>query len=227
VDFIESFLLKARSMLKRKKEGFFSRKTFSGECVLRVFSYSKWVMLFAVLFGFLSTLVVTGAKTHADDQRSTYTYQITIHTCDIGGAGTDGDVYVQLLADQWNSQWALLDKSWYNDFERNDRDTYTMKVATEKPLSQRSDPRVKVWHGGAEWCMDNLKVKELETGSSWFASPVRAQGVWFGNRDCRGVQSDIICQRERTWHLIGGTPAQSELLTPTATLSVGASPPTI
>lgn len=172
---------------------------------MEAFFRSKWLMFVVTLFSLLPASTAAVAIAHADAQLSTSIYQITIHTCNVGGAGTDGDVSVQLLADQWASSWATLDKSGYNDFEKNDWDTYDMSVAMQKPLSQLSQPKIKVKltpsGSGPAWCMKYLQVREVATNIIWVAAPA-SWGDWYGAKEyCAGEQFRVRCQLERTYTL--------------------------
>ncbi|MFB2881686.1 PLAT/LH2 domain-containing protein [Floridanema aerugineum] len=94
-------------------------------------------------------------------------YNVTIKTGDVGGAGTDADVRIQLFGDlgETDSSGYLLDKSGYDDFERGDQDTY--QVRTDKELGNIE--KVRLWHNnagsGAGWYVDWIKVEI--SGFTW------------------------------------------------------------
>ncbi|MBN2739222.1 MAG: hypothetical protein JXR70_19745 [Spirochaetales bacterium] len=99
--------------------------------------------------------------------QSAVDYEVTIHTADVFGAGTNADVFVTLYGECGNSSETELDKPGYNDFERNDTDSYNV-VASMDLGTIRS---VKIRHdnsgSGSGWKLDYLRVRNTRTGQSW------------------------------------------------------------
>ena len=98
-------------------------------------------------------------------------YYITMHTGDKYGAGTDSDVRVQILGEGAYSRQNLtdkhlLDKSGYDDFERNDRDTY---IISDRDVGNVEDAVISVSSSG--WYLDSITIrKEGDPNYYWHAS---------------------------------------------------------
>ena len=94
-------------------------------------------------------------------------YNVTIKTGNKGGAGTDANVYIQLIGElgETDKNGYLLDKSDYDDFESGAQDTY--QVRADKDLGNIE--KVRIWHDNTKsasgWYLDWIKV-ELP-GLSW------------------------------------------------------------
>ncbi|HAA33026.1 MAG TPA: hypothetical protein DCE56_41540 [Cyanobacteria bacterium UBA8553] len=100
-------------------------------------------------------------------------YNVTIKTGDKRGAGTNANVRIQLIGElgETDKNGYLLDKTGYDDFERDAKDTYEVRV--DKELGNIE--KVRIWHdnagSGAGWYLDWIKV-EL-SGISWNFSAYR------------------------------------------------------
>ena len=104
-------------------------------------------------------------------------YNITIKTGDVHGAGTDGDVEVSLCGQSnMQSSWFNLDKSWYNDFERNDCDTYTIDVNNYLGEISYICVNLKEKMAGDAWYLDWVEVEEAGTNNIWYGEP---KNHWF------------------------------------------------
>ncbi|MDX3386122.1 PLAT/LH2 domain-containing protein [Streptomyces niveiscabiei] len=109
------------------------------------------------------------------------TYDVQIHVCDRSGAGTDDNVYGRLRnATNDASAWVLLDKSWYNDFERNDNDTYRLGApdgfGTVTGVEISKD-------GGNGLCLDRIVLREpgADTVGVWRHDDIAA--YWLDQKD--------------------------------------------
>jgi len=93
--------------------------------------------------------------------------KITIHTGNISRAGTDANVYFRIN----NGDWWLLDKSWYNDFEAGDIDTYgpfdvdylTVGNISQAPIELRHDD-TGIAPG---WYVEWLNLEAFVVGYGW------------------------------------------------------------
>ncbi|MFI9204675.1 hypothetical protein [Streptomyces sp. NPDC053048] len=93
--------------------------------------------------------LVSAAATAPSAQADSVSYRIKLTTGPHGGCGTDNTVMGQLIdASGHESAWVKFDKSWYDDFETNDVDTYTINV----PRGFNAK-KIQLWKGGNDdWC---------------------------------------------------------------------------
>jgi phospholipase C/alpha-toxin len=89
------------------------------------------------------------------------TVDVTIRTADVLWAGTDDDIFFGMRLDDGRQIEILFDKTGYNDFERNDNDTYTFTVTD--PTFQASQIR-NLWLRkqkilGDDWKVYSIQVK--------------------------------------------------------------------
>lgn len=91
-------------------------------------------------------------------------YPVTIKTGDRSGAGTDANVYIQIHGDLGSTSRPTLDKSGYDDFERNDQDTYNVWSDVNIGIPERVDIGHDDANAGSAWYLDWVKVKDPSTG---------------------------------------------------------------
>ena len=93
--------------------------------------------------------------------------KVTIRTGNVSGAGTDANVYFRVN----NSDWWLLDKSWYNDFEKNDTDTYGPFNLENLKVENLSRAAIELKHDnsgvGAGWYVEWLRLEVYVEGQGW------------------------------------------------------------
>jgi hypothetical protein len=82
-------------------------------------------------------------------------YTITVKTADIAFAGTDGDVYVTLVGTNGKTEKILLDTSGYDDFERDDNDTYTLNMVRNVGTVTQI---IFSLEDGNDWCVESIKL---------------------------------------------------------------------
>lgn len=104
------------------------------------------------------------------------TYRLTITTCSALYSGTDSDVFfvdvVSVDDDRGFVGQVLLDKPGYNDFERNDVDSYDViseNFADLKGVVLRKD-------GTDDWCLNKIVIQNLNTGAKWEST---SENRWF------------------------------------------------
>ncbi|NEP60747.1 MAG: hypothetical protein F6K31_27770 [Symploca sp. SIO2G7] len=92
----------------------------------------------------------------------------TIHTGDKKWAGTDANVYFRVA----NIDWWLLDKRWYNDFEKNDTDTYGPFNTTNLKATELSTVPIELKQDdtgvGADWYVDRLRLEAQIPNLGWY-----------------------------------------------------------
>lgn len=66
----------------------------------------------------------TAQNSNNQDVVTAYIYALTITTADVEDAGTNSNIYAQLIGTDGSSPQVLLDRPGYNDFERGATDTY-------------------------------------------------------------------------------------------------------
>ncbi|MDN9012880.1 PLAT/LH2 domain-containing protein [Brevibacillus laterosporus] len=66
----------------------------------------------------------TAQNSNNQDVVTAYIYALTITTADVEDAGTNSNIYAQLIGTGGSSPQVLLDRPGYNDFERGATDTY-------------------------------------------------------------------------------------------------------
>ncbi len=124
------------------------------------------------------------------DGRSIGTIVVTVHTANVSDAGTDDNVYLEMISDTGASKkWQLdIAGNGYNDFEQNDTDDYYLFTSsTSFPLNHIKTIRLSKskdgWAGG--WLPETIKIringlevankkinKWLEDGSLAYSIPV-------------------------------------------------------
>lgn len=85
-------------------------------------------------------------------------YNVTIKTADVMWAGTDDNIYFGMSLDDGRKVEYLCDKSYYNDFERNNNDTYTFTITD--PSFQASQIR-NIWLRKSKILGDDWKVYSI------------------------------------------------------------------
>ncbi|NEO42841.1 MAG: hypothetical protein F6K55_01220 [Moorea sp. SIO4A3] len=92
----------------------------------------------------------------------------TIYTGDKQYAGTDANVYFRVA----NGDWWLLDKAWYNDFERNDTDTYGPFDVSNLKARELSTVPIELKHDGtfpaSDWYVDWLNLEAKIPNKGWY-----------------------------------------------------------
>ncbi|MGM9643968.1 MAG: PLAT/LH2 domain-containing protein, partial [Eubacteriales bacterium] len=107
----------------------------------------------------LSNSGFTAAKSNVTD------YTITITTADVLFAGTNGDVYVTLVGTNGRTDKILLDINGYDDFERNDTDTYTLNMVRNVGTVTQI---ILSLEDGNDWCVGSIKFDgETYTVNRW------------------------------------------------------------
>lgn len=102
------------------------------------------------------------------------TYIVTIHTGTASGAGTDADVYVNLLASRgigqplMESGYRFVDTAGYDDFENGDTHDYT--IVTNEPLGTVNNLWVK-YESSEQWQLGWVSVRD-------------SAGTYYGRADC-------------------------------------------
>ncbi|MED1667029.1 PLAT/LH2 domain-containing protein [Brevibacillus laterosporus] len=84
------------------------------------------IMAVVLLFAGQSVYASDTAQNSNNNQDvvAAYNYAVTIETADIADAGTNSNIYVQLIGTSDSSPLVLLNKPGYDDFERGAIDTY-------------------------------------------------------------------------------------------------------
>ncbi|PDZ62236.1 hypothetical protein COK59_09230 [Bacillus thuringiensis] len=97
-----------------------------------------------------------------------FQYNITVHTSNREGAGTDEDVYIQLIGLHGRDGDFFLDHEGYNDFERGDVDTYIIEA--KDFLGPIEEIFLYVERGGSEdapaWHVDYIEVSANISGEN-------------------------------------------------------------
>lgn len=95
--------------------------------------------------------------------------KVTIHTGNADGAGTDANVYFRVHA----GDWLLLDKPLYNDFEKNDTDTYGPFTTESLTVETLSKATIELKHdntgANSGWHVAWLRLEVLVEGQGWIA----------------------------------------------------------
>jgi hypothetical protein len=106
-------------------------------------------------------------------------YQVTVHTGDLSGAGTDGDVYINLFGVNGISSSSLqLDDPSADDFERNTLATYTV-ASKDVGVLDRIKLRLAPDGDSPDWFCEEVTVRNMLTGQVW-TFPVEK---WLGKGD--------------------------------------------
>lgn len=83
---------------------------------------------------------------------------VTIKTSDKSFAGTDNDVYLNINT-KYSSISYILDKDYYNDFEREDLDTYN--ITLKGPLKTDEIKNFTLWKkGDDDWHVDHITIRD-------------------------------------------------------------------
>jgi hypothetical protein len=97
--------------------------------------------------------LITGAV----DSDGAHGYEVIVKTGDMDGAGTDSNVYVDLLGSKGPSGARRLDHPKHDDFEEGAEDTYKINVSDLGRLEN-----IRVWHDGkgfgAAWYLEWITV---------------------------------------------------------------------
>ncbi|MDJ0674994.1 MAG: PLAT/LH2 domain-containing protein [Calothrix sp. MO_167.B42] len=92
----------------------------------------------------------------------------TIHTGDKQWAGTDANVYFRVASNDW---W-LLDKPWYNDFERDDTDTYGPFQVSNLKATELSNVPIELKQDGTgigpDWYVGWLRLEAEIPNHGWY-----------------------------------------------------------
>jgi len=110
-----------------------------------------------------------------------FDYIVRVKTSCEGGAGTDADVYVNLIGTQGTSGEYSLDHEGYNDFEKCDDDTY--KITTNEYLGTIEQIHLRVndrrTNDNPAWNLDHIEVNHSSSGQTYnWIFPVHR---WIGN----------------------------------------------
>lgn len=89
-------------------------------------------------------------------------YRVDIYTADVGGAGTDGDVWIYLHGSLGSGKRHILDKANYDDFERDDLDSYFF---TDDNLGTVTGVLIGQ-DGGGGWDLGYIRVYSDSTSGS-------------------------------------------------------------
>jgi hypothetical protein len=112
----------------------------------------------------------------------------TIHTGDKQWAGTDANVYFRVA----NIDWWLLDKPWYNDFERDDTDTYGPFQVSNLKATELSTVPIELKQDGTgigpDWYVDWLRLEAEIPNLGWYAYKQWHPGWLEGNNRYRKLQ---------------------------------------
>ena len=112
----------------------------------------------------------------------------TIHTGDKQWAGTDANVYFRVA----NGDWWLLDKSWHNDFERGDTDTYGPFDVSNLKADNLSKVPIELKQDGTglgpDWYVDWLRLEAEIPNQGWYAYKEWHPGWLEGNNRYRKLQ---------------------------------------
>ncbi|WP_265443424.1 PLAT/LH2 domain-containing protein [Acetivibrio straminisolvens] len=87
---------------------------------------------------------------------------VTIKTSSDFGSGTDGDVIFKMETTQGNVEH-VLDKSFYNDFERGDLDTYPFQIRNPIDYNEIKNFYIRK-RGGSDWKPEHITVCDRRTG---------------------------------------------------------------
>lgn len=82
------------------------------------------------------------------------TYSLTVNTAGFFGAGTDSDVYIELVGEKGTSGRIFLDLPWKNDFEQNDSSNYTFNTKDVGNVKQV----IFTLDGSDDWCVQHAYV---------------------------------------------------------------------
>ncbi|KXZ51726.1 hypothetical protein GPECTOR_11g173 [Gonium pectorale] len=108
--------------------------------------------------------ILTASDT--DPRASLVTYTVTTHTSDLPGAGTDANVFVEMLGNRGSSGPREL-KGKGNLFERGKADAFVLKMPDLGDLTE-----LEVWHDGsgfgAGWHLDYVEVHSSATGKVYY-----------------------------------------------------------
>ncbi len=88
---------------------------------------------------------------------------ITITTDDVLYSGTDDDVKISINYANGTSYSKVLDKYMYNDFERDDLDTYTLALPSPVELSELKSFTISK-NGSDDWKLKYIVIYDTDTG---------------------------------------------------------------
>lgn len=98
-----------------------------------------------------------------------FDYNVKVNTSCEGGAGTDADVYIQLIGTQGITGEYSLDTSGYNDFEKCDNDTYT--ITTNEYLGTIEKIHIRVddsnTNDNPAWSLDHIEISHSSSGQNY------------------------------------------------------------
>eukprot|EP00047_Mylnosiga_fluctuans_P014195 m.36272 g.36272 ORF g.36272 m.36272 type:complete len:2392 (+) comp5381_c0_seq2:48-7223(+) len=113
----------------------------------------------------MSAAEETTGKAAATRALESVTYELSVYTSDVSGAGTDANVYVKLFGDNGDTGDRELHTSstHKNKFERNQTDVFTLEALDLGALK-----KLVVWHDnkglGAAWHLGHISVKNTASG---------------------------------------------------------------
>ncbi|NQE34738.1 PLAT/LH2 domain-containing protein [Microcoleus asticus] len=90
-------------------------------------------------------------------------YPVTIKTGDRPDAGTDANVYIQIIGDLGSTAEEKLDKPGYDDFEKGDEDTYEVSSDELIGIPEQVIISHDNKHSKSEWYLNWVKVKDIDT----------------------------------------------------------------
>ncbi|MEX3102052.1 MULTISPECIES: PLAT/LH2 domain-containing protein [unclassified Streptomyces] len=127
-------------------------------------------------------------------------YNVTIHVCDAYRAGTDDNVWGRLRDSKGTeSSWVLFDKSGYDDFERNDNDTYKVSV----PADFDTPSQIVLSKDGSNGlCVDKITVQGVDGGDkhTWYNTAIGTQ--WLDQvEDCGSSAGTTCLGNKHTYNL--------------------------
>ncbi|XP_066499349.1 lipoxygenase homology domain-containing protein 1 [Hoplias malabaricus] len=103
-------------------------------------------------------------ETEVDDALETHTYQVSVRTGDMYGAGTDANVFLTIYGDLGDTGERKLSKSESskNKFERGAVDKFSIEAVDLGQIF-----KIKVRHDnsmlGADWYLDQIEIIDLDT----------------------------------------------------------------
>ncbi|GAQ53610.1 hypothetical protein a10_03415 [Streptomyces acidiscabies] len=96
------------------------------------------------------------------------------------------------------SSWALFDKSLYNDFERNDNDTYKATVPENFGTPSQIDLSKD---GGNGLCVDKITIQGVCAKYGWYNKEIGTQ--WLDQvEDCGGSAGTTCLGNEHPYDLV-------------------------
>jgi hypothetical protein len=132
-----------------------------------------------------------GGKFRLDRNTKISQVKVTIHTGNVSGAGTDANVDFRVN----NGDWWRLDKPWYNDFERNDTDTYGPFTSDNLTVENISRAAVELKHDnsgiGPGWYVEWLRLEVYVEGQGWIAYKEWQPGWLAGDEGDRTIYRKI------------------------------------